>query len=146
VLALVFALGAGASALNRWLQTRMEVVTIHVEDVPLTVEVANNPVSRARGLKKRKMLTPNSGMLFVFPQPQILRFWMKDTPIDLDIGFFDSQGRLLNTTAMTAFDDKTQHTSSGLAQYAVEVTRGWFSAHGLSKDALLALPSKLDAR
>jgi uncharacterized membrane protein (UPF0127 family) len=58
----------------------MEVVTIHVEVVPLTVEVANDPVSRARGLKKRKMLTPSSGMLFVFPQPQILRFWMKDTP------------------------------------------------------------------
>lgn len=85
-------------------------------------------------------------MLFVFPKSKKLQFWMKDTSIDLDIGFFDSQGRLLNTTTMTAFDDKTQHSSNGPAKYALEVNRGWFAAHGLSEDAFLVLPSKLDTR
>jgi hypothetical protein len=90
IVALVLTLMAGALALGRWLQGRMEVVTIYVNDNPLTVEVANNPFSRAKGLQDRKILAPNAGMLFVFPEPQILRFWMKDTPLDLDIGFFDA--------------------------------------------------------
>jgi uncharacterized membrane protein (UPF0127 family) len=145
-LILVSAFGASALALYRWLQTRMDVVAIQVNGVPLTVEVANNHFLRTKGLKKRTMLVPEAGMLFVFPKSKKLQFWMKDTSIDLDIGFFDSQGRLLNTTTMTAFDDTTQHTSSGPAKYALEVNRGWFAAHGLSEDAFLVLPSKLDTR
>jgi uncharacterized protein len=146
VVALVLALMAGASALHRWLQGRTEVVTIHVNDIPLTVEVANNPVSRPRGLQEREKLASDAGMLFMFPEPQILKFWMKDTPIDLDIGFFDSEGRLINTATMTALDSKTQHASTGLAQYALEVNQGWFARHGIAEGALLHLPSVMDAR
>ncbi len=145
-LILAFALGASALALYRWLQTRMDIVAIQVKGVPLMVEVANNRVLRKNGLKRRTLLAADAGMLFVFPKSKKLQFWMKDTPIDLDIGFFDHQGRLLNTTTMTAFDDTTQHTSSGPAKYALEVNRGWFAAHGLSEDAFLVLPSKLDTR
>ena len=35
-------------------------------------------------------------MIFVFPSPQILSFWMKDTLIPLDIIFLDSKSQIVN--------------------------------------------------
>ena len=40
------------------------------------------------------------GMLFVFPVPSSPSFWMKDTLIPLDIGFFDEDGVLIGVLTM----------------------------------------------
>lgn len=118
------------------------VTTIHVDDVAVRVEVADSPRSRARGLQYRQNLAADRGMLFVFERPGVLRFWMRNTPIDLDIGFFAANGRLLNIARMTAFDDRHLHASDGDALYALEVNRGWFARHGLGPGARLRLPSR----
>ncbi len=79
-------------------------------------------------------------MLFVYPEPGILRFWMRDTPVDLDIGFFDAHGRLINIRRMKALDERTFHESDRPALYALEVPRGWFAEHAISPGAELTLP------
>jgi uncharacterized membrane protein (UPF0127 family) len=114
-------------------------VLIEVGGKPLKVEVADTPELITRGLKYREQLGWNEGMLFVFPEPRILSFWMRDTRIDLDIGFFDGRGRLLNIERMEAFDDLTRHRSVRPAKYALEVNRGWFAAHGVSGDTSLRI-------
>ena len=136
--------------LSGWLldrpQARTPAITVFVGGSAVQVEVADSPAARARGLSGRKSLAADAGMLFVYPEPAILTFWMKETPMDLDIGFFDGQARLLEIHSMVALDEHTRHVSGAPAKYALEVNRGWFATHRISRDAVLQLPSVGDAR
>jgi uncharacterized protein len=97
----------------------------------LWVQIAADPVSRARGLMKRTTLAPDGGMLFVFDSPAILSFWMRDTVLPLDIAFIGSDRRIVNILSMQPLDDKRLYRSSGPARYALEVNRGWFREHNV---------------
>ena len=57
---------------------------LKINDVVITVEVADTPSKRTTGLSGRDTLASNAGMLFVFPETKKYRFWMKDTKIPLD--------------------------------------------------------------
>jgi len=59
-----------------------------------TVEIADDPLERSRGLMFRDSMPTSSGMLFVYEQPQSVSFWMKNTLISLDMIFVDQTGRV----------------------------------------------------
>lgn len=129
----------------RW-QQRLDVMTVHVASLPLIVEVASDPSSRATGLKHRTSLPPNGGMLFVFPGAVRAEFWMKETLIDLDIGFFDDQLQLIDICQMTALDVRSRCIPCRPAKYALEVNQGWFAANRIPTTARLQLPRLIEAR
>jgi uncharacterized membrane protein (UPF0127 family) len=58
------------------------------------VEIADEPDERAQGLMYRQSLANNAGMLFVYSQPQPVEFWMKNTPLSLDIVFVRDDGTI----------------------------------------------------
>jgi len=53
----------------------------------IDLEVARTPEQQALGLMYRPELPDNRGMLFPFPSPRILTFWMKNVPVPLDMVF-----------------------------------------------------------
>jgi len=55
-----------------------------INNIPFTVEVASKSLDQARGLSGRKELLPNHGMMFVFSEPDVYEFWMKDMNFPLD--------------------------------------------------------------
>jgi len=55
----------------------------------IQLEVARTPQEQALGLMYRPALPDNRGMLFVFPSPQPVSFWMKDVPVPLDMVFLN---------------------------------------------------------
>ncbi len=66
-----------------------------------TVEIADTQEKQLQGLKYRKHIPENNGMLFLFEKEQIIKMWMKDTYIPLDILFIKSDGSILNIAHKT---------------------------------------------
>ena len=92
----------------------------------LATEVAATRTSRRCGLAFRHSLPADHGMLFAYPQDQIVAFWMKNTRIPLSIAFLDGDGRILETHDMDPSDPARRYTSKVPARYALEVNQGWF--------------------
>ena len=65
------------------------------------VEVADDPTERAEGLMYREALADNAGMLFLYPKPQPVEFWMKNTPLSLDIVFVREDGTIARIAEST---------------------------------------------
>lgn len=49
------------------------------------VDIADNMITRERGLSGRERLEDNEGMLFIFPYSGVQAFWMKDMKFALDM-------------------------------------------------------------
>ncbi|MCB1170485.1 MAG: DUF192 domain-containing protein [Leptospiraceae bacterium] len=135
-----------AGACDRNLPGTLPTMQVMIGDVPLTVEVADTLDTRTAGLKGRDSMPEDHGMLFAFPAPQMLAFYMKDTPLPLDIGYFDQQGFLIEYFSMKPDDGKSIYTSSEPALYAVETNQGWFDRNGISKYAQLQMPEPVRAK
>lgn len=96
-------------------------------DVIRTIEVefAEDEESRASGLMHRRQLSLSEGMLFVFPAPDSLSFWMANTPLPLDIIFVGSDSSIVNIAKRTIPLSREFIRSTDLAQYVVEVRGGF---------------------
>lgn len=97
----------------------------------ITVEIAKTDEQRQHGLMYRKSLPANQGMLFIFEAEQTLSFWMKNTLIDLSIGYFDKNQVLVDVQEMVPLSPMearpTSYPSAKPAMYALEMNKGWFA-------------------
>lgn len=96
-----------------------------LRDIPL----AETKVQQDKGLSGRNDVEPE--MLFTFPKPDRLMFWMRDTQVPLSVGFFDPVGRLFKIEDMQANTDDF-HFSMSDATDALELPQGRFQVVGLS--------------
>ena len=83
-----------------------EYFSISIEDNDFFVQIAVTPEELSQGLMFRNNLDKNHGMLFAFNYPKRMSFWMKNVPIPLDIGYFDSNGRLIEIHSLYPYDEK----------------------------------------
>ena len=60
------------------------------------VWIADTAQSRTHGLMFVRSLPADQGMLFLFEQPQLASFWMKNTYLSLDIVFIGPDGVVVN--------------------------------------------------
>ena len=87
-------------------------------------EMANTAESQAKGLMYRTKLGPDEAMIFPSEQPTARAFWMKNTPIPLDIIFIGLDGRISNIAAMTEPYSEDQVYSVGSASAVLEIAGG----------------------
>jgi len=64
----------------------------------LKVEIAETEQEQEKGLMFRKSLDENSGMVFKFSSPKILKFWNLNTYIPLDIAFISPENKIVKIT------------------------------------------------
>lgn len=74
----------------------LKKIFININWQNILLQVAKTTTEREIGLMNRNQLEKNSGMIFVFEQPKVLAFWMKNTLIPLDIIFLDKNFNILN--------------------------------------------------
>jgi uncharacterized protein len=94
------------------------------------VEIAEDEPARQAGLQGRESLAQDHGMLFVYPQPRRLSFWMKNTSIPLSIAFIDDSGKVLQIEDMEP-QVESSTVSISKVRYALEVNQGWFQKNGI---------------
>ena len=121
----------------------VQIVTDKGMEYSFQLELAHTPKTRAKGLMHRQHLTENGGMLFIWPETATRLFWMKNTPVSLDILFFDQTGRLvyLHPSAMPY----SLQTISSLqpVKYVVEIRGGLARQGGIETGAYLNIISEL---
>lgn len=76
----------------------------------LRVLVASTDAQRTQGLRDVTDLAPYDGMLFVFPNDNLAQFTMAETPMPLDITFFDEEGDPVDRQVMQPCPQGTDAT------------------------------------
>jgi len=109
----------------------------HVFDV----EVAANDVHRARGLMFRTEMAADAGMLFVFNSEGERYFWMKNTPLPLDIIFISADGRIVRIARSTTPFSEKLVPSRGAAMFVLEINAGLSDSLGITEGDRVSSPS-----
>ena len=100
--------------------------------VALSIEIADTPEERARGLMERESLPQDAGMLFDFQADVQAAFWMRNTLIPLSIAFIDRDGMIVHIEDMEPLTENLHHSPS-FYRYAIEVNQGWYEDNGIAK-------------
>ncbi len=98
----------------------------------VAIEVAESDSARERGLMERAPLTDEQGMLFVFDFGQQQTFWMASTPSSLDIIFVAPDSTVVNVVPYTRPFSTDGVSSTGIAQYVLEVAAGFSDRHNVA--------------
>ena len=110
---------------------------IQIGNETLDVELAQTPQQLAKGLRFRETLAEDAGMLFIFPKPQRLSFWMKDASIPLSIAYIQPDGKIVQIRPMRPYDETPVPSLSDAVTYALLVNQGWFERHGISAGTVI---------
>jgi uncharacterized protein len=98
----------------------------------LKVEVAADKASRDRGLMHRRHLAKNAGMLFDFRSVVFAAFWMKDTPLPLDMIFIRQDGIISSVAANAVPYSTAEIQSTEPIRAVLEINGGRAAALGIA--------------
>jgi uncharacterized membrane protein (UPF0127 family) len=110
------------------------------------VELADEEAERAQGLMNRDELARGAGMLFVYPEPQQVAFWMKNTLIPLDMIFMDAGGTVQKVHHEAVPHDETPIYGGSGIQSVLEINGGLARRIGIEEGWQLRHPAIDQAR
>lgn len=105
----------------------------------LRVQVAVLDHEKQRGLMERRDLGADEGMIFIFPAPQQMNFWMRNTPTPLDIGYFTPDGVLGEVYPLYPYDESSVQSKGMEYTLALETNQGWYAKNEVKPGAKLDL-------
>jgi len=123
---------------------KLETAMVRVGDLPLRVEVADSEAERQKGMMFRPRLGPDEAMLFVFVSDSNVAFWMKNSYADLDLAFIRSDGSIVQTERMRAYNEEPVFSREPV-RFTLEVPAGWLEAHGIAIGTKVAIPEDVAA-
>ena len=100
----------------------------------VAAELAVSEEERARGLMFREKILPDQGMLFVFEREDLHSFWMKNTLVELDMLWLDSERRVIHIEARVPpcrEDPCPSYGPETPARYVLELRGGEAAANGI---------------
>jgi uncharacterized membrane protein (UPF0127 family) len=131
------------SATSAQSQVIFKQAKLKIGNLQIKVELAETDEQKERGLMYRTKLNPNTGMLFIFEDEQVRSFWMKNTFLDLSIGYFDKNKKLIDVHEMvgvrSVMETPKTYQSSGPAKYALEMPKEWFSTNKIKVGTAFSL-------
>ncbi|MEP6566029.1 MAG: DUF192 domain-containing protein [Mesorhizobium sp.] len=109
-------------------------------DRSFSIEVADTDAEREAGLMFRQDMADDHGMLFVFENVRPVTFWMKNTPMPLDLIFIGQDGKI---RAIKKGEPQSEAiVSSGLpVRFVLELKAGTAARNGIEYGDLLRHPA-----
>lgn len=77
----------------------MKLINVKIGKRTIKAKVADNFLTRARGLMFKKDIKENEGMVFVFKREFFPRFWMFGMRFPIDIIWIDSKKKIVDITS-----------------------------------------------
>jgi uncharacterized protein len=112
----------------------------------LEVEIADTAASRTRGMMWRTSVPQGTGMLFIFPEEQVQKFWMRNTLVPLDMLFLDRNGQVVGIVAQAEPQTVDNRSVGRPSLYVLEVAGGWAEKAGVVPGARVELKDGLATR
>ncbi len=111
------------------------LVTLFAEiPIEVSAEIADSDAERTQGLMHRETLAASAGMLFVFDDEDMRFFWMKNTPLSLDIIFISADKKIVSIAENTTPFSEAPISSEFPAKFVLEVNAGFSATQGLAVD------------
>lgn len=105
-----------------------------------SIEIADTPAERERGLMFRHDMPDDRGMLFVFERTQEVGFWMKNTPMPLDLAFIGEDGRVRAILPGEPFSE-AEISPGEPVQFVLELKAGTADKNGIRPGDLVRHPA-----
>ncbi|MFB6147398.1 MAG: DUF192 domain-containing protein [Candidatus Nanohaloarchaea archaeon] len=137
LLSVTVAVAAAASTAGETVRAEFQLPG---ENPVVSLEVADTPRERKKGLMFRRSLQNGTGMLFVFQEEKRRAFWMKNTYIPLDIIYLDAEKEVVDidqADPQPGVPDRKleRYWSDSPAKYVIEVRQGFSARQGLEEGA-----------
>ncbi len=100
--------------------------TVQVGQASFTVQVADDPAERERGLSGRAQLPSGTGLLFTYPEAAPRAYWMPDMNFSIDLAWI-ADGRVLGVQTLAPCVSGTRcqrYPSPGAVDSVLEVPAG----------------------
>ena len=120
-------------------QTQLQRTTLNAGMHLIQVQLAQDFEQRQIGLMWRKEMPQNEGMLFVFDQPAVQCFWMRNTLLPLTAAFVTDDGSIVNLADMKPMNDDS-HCSKKPVRFVLEMNQGWFAKRNIQAGFKLSGP------
>ena len=91
----------------------------------IDIEFASSRYEITKGLMDRRVMQEDEGMLFIFDRMEPRSFWMKNTPLSLDIIYITDGFEIESIQKNTEPYSPNSIPSKGDAQYVLEVNAGF---------------------
>jgi hypothetical protein len=101
-------------------------------EVRVRVELARTNQERARGLMSREHVDVDAGMLFLYEDESIRRFWMRNTLIPLDMIFISKDLRVVGVVENAEPQTDTLRQVDQPSQFVLEVNAGFAATNGIA--------------
>ena len=111
-------------------QPRLPVVELTAGMYVIQAEMAQTMNEQTIGLMYRQTMGVNEGMLFIYVNPHVRCFWMRNTLLPLTIAFIADDGSIVNLKDMQP-ETENSHCAAKPVRYALEMNQGWFEKRGL---------------
>lgn len=104
------------------------------------VEIADTVEERSVGLMHRPSMPASAGMVFYYPQPQLVRFWMRNTLIPLDMIFMTPDGTIQKIHENAIPLDETLIVGGEDIQAVLEINGGMSKLLGITVGSQMRHP------
>jgi uncharacterized membrane protein (UPF0127 family) len=112
-------------------EPKVSISTTDGKEAVFQVEIADTPAKREMGLQYRRDLAAERGMIFLFPAEAPLSFWMKNTPLPLDMIFINRERKIVGIVEQTVPFSLDPRSVNAPSQYVLEINGGLSKRHGI---------------